>query len=293
MRVVMRAILLGFALLELGGCRVVEPNAASKSPLAPLSVSPDTISLEVFSAPVPRGEEQMGRLWKLVDEQSLPADLRRHLADNGFRAGIVGPNVPAELAEILKVTDRPVDESHQHSMSLNPEAGVHLRVLHLKSGKRTELALPNIRDELTLLEAAAGEVRGQTYRKAECRLGLKAYPQADGRVRLEVTPELHHGEFKNRVRGGDGMMMFTQERPKRVFPDLKVEPQLAAGQMFLLASRPDRSASPGYHFFTDTSGDKAVPMLWVVRTARATPDTAFYDGPPRDDLTSLTNDAEE
>jgi hypothetical protein len=293
MRVAMRAILLGFTLLEFGGCRVVEPNSASKSPLAPLSVSPDTISLEVFSAPVPQGEEQMAQLWKLVDEQSLPAVLRRHLADNGFRAGIVGPNVPAELAEILKVTDRPVDESKQHSMSLNPEAGVNLRVLHLKSGKRTELALPNIRDELTLLEMAAGEVRGQTYRKAECRLGLKAFPQTDGRVRLEVTPELHHGEFKNRVRGGDGMMMFTQERPKRIFGDLKIEPQLAAGQMFLMASRPDRSASPGYHFFTDTSGDKAVPTLWVVRTARATPDTAFYDGPQQDDLTSLTNDAEE
>ena len=89
------------------------------------------------------------------------------------------------------------------------------------------------------------------------------------------------------------MMMFTQERPKRIFGDLKVEPQLAAGQMFLMASRPDSSASPGYHFFTDTSGDKAVPTLWVVRTARATPDSAFYDGPQQDDLTSPTNDAEE
>ena len=293
MRVVMRAILLGFALLELVGCRVVQPNAASKSLLAPLSVSPDTISLEVFSAPVPQGEEQVARLWKLVDEQSLPADLRRHLADNGFRAGIVGPNMPAELTEILKVTDQPVEESKQHTMSLDPEAGVSLRVLHLKSGKRTELALPHVREELTLLEVAAGEVRGQTYNKVECRLGLKAFSQNDGRVRLEVTPELHHGEFKNRMRGGDGMMMFTQERPKRVFDELKLEPQLAAGQMFLMTSRPDRTASAGYHFFTDASGDKAVPVVWVARMARATPDSAFYDGPQQDNLTSLTNDVEE
>ena len=39
-----------------------------RSPLAPLAVSPDAISLEIFSAPVRKGEPQLAELWKLVDE---------------------------------------------------------------------------------------------------------------------------------------------------------------------------------------------------------------------------------
>lgn len=293
MRMAMRAILLWVVVLMSGSCRVVEPSAASKLPLVPLSAAPDTVSLEIFSAPVRQGEEALAQLWKLVDEQSLPPDLRRRLADNGFRAGIIGPSIPTELAEVLNLTDRPVEEDQKYSVSLNPDGNVNLRVVQAKAGKRTELALPNMREELSLLESVNGEVCGKTYRQAECRLALRSYPENDGRVRLEIVPELHYGVFQNRMRGSDGMIMFTQERPKRVFADLAVEPQLAPGQMFLMASRPDRSASPGYLFFTDTRGDKPVPMLWVVRAARAAPDAAFYDGPPQDDLASITNDVEE
>ena len=44
-----------------------------------------------------------------MDEQPLDPELRKRLAANGMRAGIVGPNVPDSLAELLKITDeRPV-----------------------------------------------------------------------------------------------------------------------------------------------------------------------------------------
>jgi hypothetical protein len=89
------------------------------------------------------------------------------------------------------------------------------------------------------------------------------------------------------------MMMFTQERPKRVFDELQMEPKLAPGQMLLITGRADRSASAGYHFFHDTSGDKPVPMLWVVRAARAAHDAAFYEAPVEGDLSAVSNDIEQ
>jgi hypothetical protein len=292
MSLALRAILM-FAVVATYGCRLVEPGAASKSILTPLSVAPDAISLEVFTAPIPEGEPRLEELWKLVDEQPLPADVRRRLNDNGFRAGLVGPNVPTALSDILKVTEQPAVASDQHAVSLNPDGGVNLRVLHMKSGKRSELTIGSSHDTLALLESIDSQVGGKTYRKAECRFGLRAFHENDGRVRLELIPELHHGEFQNRTRGNDAVMMFTQERPKRVFHELQMEPKLAPGQMLLVTSMPSRLGSAGYHFFTDTSGDKPVPRLWVVRAARAAADSAFYEPPVEDGLSAVSNDIED
>jgi hypothetical protein len=295
MPIALRAMILCLLVLDIGGCRVVEPHSASKSPLIPLAVSPDAISLEVFNAPIPQGEVQLAELWKLVDEQPLPVDVRRRLADNGFRAGLVGPNVPAALSDILKVTEQhaAADDDDKHVVSLNPDGGVTLRVLHVKSGKRSELTVGGVHENLALLESIDAQVGGKSYRKAECRFGLRAFPESDGRVRLQLTPELHYGDFQNRTRGNDGALIFTQERPKRVFHELQMEPKLAPGQMLLVASLPGRAGSAGHHFFTDTSGDKPVPRLWVIRTARATADAAFYEQPVEDDLSAVSNDIEE
>ncbi len=276
-----------------GGCAVVEPHSVAKSPLVPLAVSPEAIALEVFSAVAPQGSEQLDELWQLVDEQPLDPELRKRLAENGFRAGVLGPNVPAALASLLKVTDRPIAEENKGKVALDSENEVNLRVLYAKSGKRNELVIPHAHEEMAILEYANGQVHGKTYRKAECRLELRAFPEPDGRVRVELTPELHYGDFQNRVRGSDGMMRWTQERPKRVFHELKLSPLLAPGQMLVVASRPDRPASAGYHFFVDTRGDKPVPKVWVIRAARDTPDRAFYDGPQEDDLGAVSNDFEE
>ena len=110
---------------------------------------------------------------------------------------------------------------------------------------------------------------------------------------LELTPEVHYGAFKSRTRGSDGVFIRTQQRDKKIFEELKLEPALAAGQMLLITCRPDRSGTAGWHFFTDTTGDKPVAMLWVLRVARAAPDRAFYDGPPKDEPGPVSNDQDD
>jgi hypothetical protein len=293
MLIAMRICVLSIALLSVAGCRMVEPHSVARSPLVPISASPDSITLEVFSAPAPHDDANFDELWKLVDEQSLPADLRRQLAANGMRAGLVGPSIPDSLAAALKVTDRRVTDDERQLVSMNPDGGVIMRVVHAQVGKRTELAIPHVREEISLLECVDGAARGKTYHKAECRLALRVFNEEAGRVQLELTPELHYGEFKSRVKGSDGMWLWTQERAKRVFHELKLEPRLASGQMFLITSRPERSGSAGHHFFTDASGDKPITMLWVFRVAQATPDSAFDDSPNEADRKAIASDQEE
>jgi hypothetical protein len=295
MHAALPAWLCSIALAVVGCAAVVKPQAAPKSPLAPLAVSPDSINLEVFTAPAPVSDPQLDELWKLVDEQSLPADLRTRLAENGLRAGIIGPNVPQALADVLKLTDQPLDSGQLESFNLDPSA-VKVRVLHATAGKRVELAVGNPREEITLLESTGGHVRGKTLQKAECRLALRAHLEDDGRVRVELTPELHHGEYKNNIRGSgnDASFLLTQERPKRIFEELTLEPRLAPGQMLLVAARSDRPSSAGEHFFTDASGGaKPVKVLWALRAARASGDRAFADDSEAERPGPVANDQVE
>ena len=103
---ILRALVLVIGLLGWSGCRFIDEGPKGKSPLLPLTSAPDTITLEIFSAPVPLGDPQIEELWREVDEQPLPAELRRRMSENGMRAGVVGPHVPVALAQMLKVTDQ-------------------------------------------------------------------------------------------------------------------------------------------------------------------------------------------
>ena len=71
----------GLAVAERGG----------KSPLKPVQMSHDSVAMEVFFVRFPFAQaDANGRVWEDVDEMHLPAEVRKHLARNGFRVGLVG-----------------------------------------------------------------------------------------------------------------------------------------------------------------------------------------------------------
>jgi hypothetical protein len=277
MHVAMRAVVIAIALVALAGCRVVRDEPHGRSPLVPLAASPDVVTLEIFSAPAPLDEERMAMLWREVDEQPLDAELRKRLSQNGLRAGVVGARLPDALAELLKVTDAPISADERALVPVDAEPGVVLRVLQPRVGKRHDLVVSPVHEKISLLQSVDGGVQGKTYSKAEGRLVLRAFPQPDGRVAVELTPELQHGEPKTRTSGSDGMFIWTSEREKVTFADLKLSATLASGEMLLVTCDDSRKSSIGHHFFMRQGDAKPIRQLWVLRVAQAGPDRAFAD----------------
>jgi hypothetical protein len=292
MQLAMRALVLLLVVLGMAGCKLVEPSPKGRSPLLPVSASPDAITLEVFSAPAPLGDPQLATLWSQVDEQPLPADLRRKLAQNGLRAGIVGPSLPDALADLLKVTDQRIAADKRDIVPMETEPGVILRVMQPRVGKRHEQVVSHTYDQIALLRNVDGQVEGKTYYKADGRFALRVFAEPDSRVRLELTPELHHGEFKNRFASSEAMLIMKQERQKQVFEDLKLSATMAPGQMFVVTCLSDMPSSIGHYFFTQLDGDKAVQKLYVIRVAQARPDRSFWEG-PKADAGELSSDLTE
>jgi hypothetical protein len=269
-----RSSIAAVACALLSGCHLLDEPATSKPILAAAKSSPGSVTLEVFFARFPfKSPLANESLWKQVDEQSLPSELRQELAENGFRAGIVGTSVPAELAELLKLHDKQSKQSDEQGRTtltaeqLEVEPSVTLRVLNAPAGHRCELLTSHNYESLSLLTLEDSDVRGKTYHNADGRFALKASPLDGQQVYLELVPELHHGQQKLSPISSDGIIRMETARPKRMFEQLKIETSLGAGQMLLVTSLPERLGSVGHYFFTQPSGESLTQKLLVIRVA--------------------------
>jgi len=251
---------------------------SGKSPLTAPHMSPDSVVLEICFVRFPFADPQAnGPLWEEVDEQYLPAEVRRRLARNGFRTGLVGGQLPVALARLLELRDRPIALGRGSQASirdLQGESRLLPRRLQVRAGRRAEIVASGVYDRLPVLLCDQGQLFGQTYSQAQGILAVKTFPQHDGRVRIELTPELHYGQIRQRWKGRREMLRLEASRQRRVFEELGISATLSPGSMLLLSSLPDRPGSLGHHFFTE-GDDHQQQELLVVRLAQTQHDGLF------------------
>jgi len=248
-----------------------------KSPLVQPQMSPDSVVLDIIFSRFPFGDERANQsLWKEVDEQQFSTELRGRLAECGFRVGVVSGQVPRELSQLLELSDNPQTGIEQSVPveDLDSAPNVVPRHVQCRPGKRIEVAASNIYDELPVLTRESG-LCGKTYAKAQGMLAIKSYPEPDGRVRVELVPELHYGDQRQRWVGGQGTFRMEAGRERRVFDDLKMSATLAPGEMLLLSSLDCRKGSIGHSFFTDDSSGKLEQKLVVIRLSQTQHDGVF------------------
>ena len=267
-----RTICLATALLALAGCdhpwQVAERG---RSLLKPAQMSPDSVVLDVFFVRFPFGDVEANvTLWQEVDEQQIPADVRTRLAQNGFRAGVIGNQLPVTLSKLLELKDKPAPNGGVNQIDLSEmrcEPRVDRRHMALRAATRGQILASETYGELTVLMPEADGLCGQTYTQAQGIFTVTAAPQPDGRVRLDLLPELHHNQPKQRWIGEQGSLRLDMAKPKRVFDPLGLSATLSPGNILLVTSLPNRPGSLGHHFFTCNKGQLEQRLL-VIRLAQ-------------------------
>jgi hypothetical protein len=243
-------------------------------------MSPDTVVLDVFFVRFPLGDEEPnGPLWDEIDETRWPAGLRQKLTLNGFRVGLMGGQVPpVALSMLLELKDKPAPDGSIPETSLTDlaqEPRVFRRHMPLHFAQRGEVFTSGPYDELAVLVCSHSGIEGETYSKARPILSASASPEPDGRVRLKLVPELHHGEVKPKLAGQPGVMRLEPGQAKRVFHDMTIDATLRPGQMLVLGSLPQRPGSLGHHFFTHSLNGRIEQKLLVIRLSQTQHDGLF------------------
>ncbi len=283
-RLLLLSLALGFA-----GCAwlVPETKNSTSSILQPTQMAPGSAAIEVFSIRLPPGEPDLtSRIWEEVDEQHFPIELRRKLEKNGFRAGILAGQMPPSLSRLMELKGKPSaggEVQHVKITDLVTPSRVSSQHLQTRAGQRYEIAASGVIEKMPILVSEAGELRGLTYEQAQGIFALHVTPEPDGRVQLELVPEIHHGQNRQHWVGDQSIFRLETGRAKRAFDDLTLTAVMGPGAMLLLGSQPNRQGSLGHYFFLESNGrdDQFDQKLILIRLSQTQHDDLVSPGPLR------------
>jgi hypothetical protein len=254
-------------------------------------MSPGAVVLDLFFIRVPFGDPAANvLLWNEIDEQHFPPETRRELARHGFRVGLSDGQIPWVLSELLELKDKPAADGEPNTIDVvgtDSASRVTRRHMPLLEGRPGLISASEIYEKFPVLTCVSGEVCGRDYPKGQGMVAVKANLEGDGRVRLELVPEVHYGEVRQRFAGDSGMLRLEAAKARCVFDELAVTATLTPGHMIVLAGLPDRPGSLGHYFFTRNDSGELQQRLLVIRLAQTQHDDLFdpTDVLPLDDLT--------
>jgi hypothetical protein len=270
-------------IVALSGCRMFNDEALmqGRSPLQPARSSPDSVTMEIIWARFPAGDPALNDyVWQDIDETQIAPAVHRELADNGFRAGVIGMSLPEPIARVIGQGEPPPEDSGDaaEGQTLNLAANpiVHGRVRQLRRNQRSEIQASDVLPSVPVLISGERELGGRTYEQAQAIYALKVDPQPDRSVLAELTPELHYGPPRIRWTGGDdGVLRQAPLREREVFDRLRLSVRLAPGEMLVLMSLPDAGSRLGHYFHTVDSSDGPQQKLILLRLAEVPPGDTF------------------
>ncbi len=235
----------------------------------------DSIVLEVMFVHIaPHHNQADSRLWNDLDETHLPIDLRRILDANGLRCGLIGGSLPESLEQLIEA-DRNTTDVDQRSGKVLSQSGSRIQRMQFRSGQPGRIVVsPTVHEQLSVLLTEGDYTEGKTYQHAQCLLGLRSYPLGDGRVRLEMAPEIHHGQARTQFIGQDGSWLLKSDREIERFDQLEIDHMLAPGQSLVLSSSP-KSHGIGNSFFNDTMAPTETTIVVLIRLAQTQRDDLF------------------
>lgn len=252
------------------GCQTwIGPGIAATSPATAVveprsKPAPRTIPLEVVFVRHEEHDPALGaELWTMVDEQVLDQELRRRLETNGLRAGVVTAQLPPHLAERFTPTAA-VEENLPAAVPDDPALMRH--VLRLLPGRSSDVMAATGLEPLVLMQHDGAGVTGTTYHDASTLFSLKAWPAADGRVRLKLSPMIKHGPIERSWVGEEGMFRLETGQRRDVLEALEFETIIPSGSMVIVGTAGDPASSAGDAFFRDRAGgSRAGRRLLAIR----------------------------
>lgn len=266
----------GFSVGSLTGCAPFRtPDELPTQILPKPRLSPDSVILDIGYAQLPLSDQAAyNEVWNLADEQPLALDLRQELARNGLRCGILGQQLPQKIRQLMDNQQQTADKRSEDLDVGEVEVDRQSRRLQCRAARRAKILCSKRFEQLSLLTLDNGAVRGKNLQQAQCLFSLKPYPQGDGRVQIDLLPEVEHGELKQQWVVGEGTLMQRVGRDKVSFDALRISQLISPGQM-LAISAAEQPRGLGEHFFVESVGGTPSRSLLFVRLALTQQDNLF------------------
>jgi len=258
------------------------PGTTSNTPTE-IKQNVNSVVVEICIIPIaPHQNELLQQLWRELDEQSLPPQLRRELHTQGFRAGILGNLISPALAQLLNISSEasastPWGEMQEISVAeaaREPMTTRHLRTLLPGMSAIIKVFGDNaVMPELSLFWNENGMFGGRTYYNALGLIFISAVANRDGSAQIQIVPELEHGFMEHRIRTVSGMVVQESGRPRHTFESLTISQRLLPGQWLIMGATALDSPGAGKAFFSRRTSAPEQRIL-AIRLVNVTVDSS-------------------
>ena len=274
-------LLVGLSACQLCGCHLLETpkwtlrEAVDESPLAIPRLADDSVVVEVSFIRVPaKDQQQLKQVWNDVDETDIAASLRTKPKENGIRCGKLPSAIPASFETLLS-GDKNITDSTAQAGSLNLNMGLRNRRLQCTAGSENFVVLSDaVIDNLVVIHSEEQYTSAEKFQQAQCQFEFRTYPQADGSVRLELVPQIHHGVAKSQFKGHDGAWLLKTQRDVEEYTDLLIDTRLLPGESLLL-SCDELAHGLGGHFFSKNDDQTEIQHMLRLRILHTQYDDLF------------------
>lgn len=263
-------MLLGPLLVALGCNSLRDPgDITPESLLQAAQSSPTAVAVDIYWAKTSANDPQWhDKLWDSVQEERLPVETRRALAENGLRAGVVGGTPNTTIARLLDPDPEATPEERQQA-TLSGTAKVTRRLLTLRPGQRGEIQSTDSPSDCTLIRRRDGELTGKPYAAAQGLYALQLERKEGDRIELELVPEVHYGQMKMRVIAtGPGALAQRAVREVDIFDELRTKVSLTSGEMLIISALPNSGCQLGGMFHTGEGPDGPQQRILMIRLSQ-------------------------
>ena len=140
------------------------------------------------------------------------------------------------------------------------------RVVQLNRHDPASIQASDLQDHRYVLISDDRGVKGRGYEQVQAIYSLRAEPVPGQRVSIELTPELHHGELRNRYTGSDqGIFLITPTRDREIYDQFQLSVDLAPGEFLVVDGLPEARGTLGHAFHAVDHGEGAENKLLLVR----------------------------
>ncbi len=239
-RLCSRLLLVFVAACSLSGCAhwSQESTSEPKSLLPPPQISPDSVVVESVVVRFPKEQDEVFEsIWSTVDESVLDIQLRRKLADNGLRCGVLIGELPTAITNRLKELSDVSKTDALELAGLAADIDSRANRFQCRAGRRKEVAVRReLLGPLVVVSSREGRMEGATYEQPVMLFDLRAFPHGDGQATLQLIPEIQHGEARKSFVSNDFGVRPEMARERKVWEQLTLSTKLGEGQVLVLCS---------------------------------------------------------
>lgn len=228
-------------------------ETTAKQILKPLPTLRDGIRLDVFYVDRHVGDPRIGEsMWQSISQGgSLDPEAVSRLSVHGFRFGTVPTSPPVAVQSLMLSSGSSTDERTLHQ-SFEVPAGSHslLDVVPLPEGM--EISLPT--------QEGPKNVK---LHQAKSVLRLRADRIESAWARLEIVPEIHHGETLNRAMPSEREWVMTSTQDIVPMYPLRFQVDLNRGEMAVIGFNARSQSLVGRTFFRNTLSDPLERVMMI------------------------------